>query len=48
LPALADHDPAALRRSALQVAHELADRVARALLLDAAADAVIESRRLGR
>jgi hypothetical protein len=48
LSVLADYDPAKLRRAALQVADELADRQARALLLDAAADAVIESWRLGR
>jgi hypothetical protein len=48
LSALADYDPARLRRAALQVADELADRQARAFLLDAAADAVIEGRRPGR
>jgi hypothetical protein len=48
LSALADHDPAVLRRAALQIADELPDREARALLLDTAADAVIESRRLRR
>jgi hypothetical protein len=36
------------RRAALKVADELSDRGARALLLDAAADAVIERRRLKR
>lgn len=40
LAALADHDAAILRRAALEVATELSDRPATALLLDAAADAV--------
>jgi hypothetical protein len=45
--ALADHDPVKLRRAALQAADELSNREAGALLIDAATDAVIESRRLG-
>jgi hypothetical protein len=43
LAALADHDPALLRRAALEVADELGDAQARALLLDAAEDAAQQS-----
>lgn len=39
LAAMADNDPAVLRRAALEIATEHSDRPATALLLDAAAEA---------